>query len=68
MKVLIDFFFWIDSYNQYREKLVELKQFQEKIVVSDFDEEFDEMDVFKCVQMLEVCELLVYLLQIIENL
>lgn len=56
-----------DSYNQYREKLAELKQLQEKIAVSDLDEELDEMDVLKCAQMSEVCESLVHSLQIIEN-
>ena len=67
MKVLIDLFPWTDSYNQYREKLAELKQLQEKIAVSDLDEELDEMDVLKCAQMSEVCESLVHSLQIIEN-
>ena len=67
MKVLIDLFPWTDSYNQYREKLAELKQLQEKIAVSDLDEELDEMDLLKCAQMSEVCESLVHSLQIIEN-
>ncbi|XP_020606708.1 SHC SH2 domain-binding protein 1 homolog B-like [Orbicella faveolata] len=56
-----------DTYEQYKQKLAELKQLQEKMGGSDLGEELDEMDVLRCAQMSEMCESLVHSLQIIEN-
>lgn len=57
----------IDTYEQYGQKLAELKKLQEQIGASDLDQELDEMDVLKCAQMSEFCESLAHSLQIIEN-
>lgn len=59
--------FLIDTYGQYKEKLAELKQLQEKMGGSDLGEELDEMEVLRCAQVSEICESLVHSLQILEN-
>lgn len=57
----------LETYDQYRQKLAELKQLQEHMAAKDLDQELDEMDVLRCAQMSEFCESLAHSLQIIEN-
>ena len=57
----------IETYDQYRQKLAELKQFQEQMAGKDLDQQLDEMDVLRCAQLSEFCESLAHSLQIIEN-
>lgn len=59
--------FSVETYNQYRQKLAELKQLQEQMAAKELDQELDEVDVLRCAQMSEFCESLAHSLQIIEN-
>lgn len=56
-----------ETYDQYRQKLTELKQLQEQMSTKELDQELDEVDVLRCAQISEFCESLAHSLQIIEN-
>ncbi|EDO37070.1 predicted protein [Nematostella vectensis] len=56
-----------DAYDDYKKKHAELTQLQDRMAISDPEQELDDLDVLKCAQKTEECEVLVHSLQMMEN-